>query len=115
GPFRWDSPSHHRRADENLGSVKDQARLIRQGSSEARQIRGSSVLCRVMRDRSPPGDLRHPTADRVVKMQLAWRGPCTTLMSVTEIPRAANAYPARWLLRSDCDWGDLGRDGPTGF
>src|SRR5262249_51139724 len=68
-----------------------------------------------MRDRSPPGDLRHPAADRGMKMQLAWRGRCITLMSVTEVWRAANAYPARWLLRSHVGWGDLGRAGPRGF
>ena len=48
-------------------------------------------------------------------MQLAWRVRCSTLMSVTEIRRAANAYPARWLLRSDVDWRDLVRYGPPGF
>jgi hypothetical protein len=50
-----------------------------------------------------------------MKMQLAWRVRCTTLMSVTEIRPAANAYPARWLLRSDVDWRDLVRYGPPGF
>src|SRR5215467_10070409 len=48
-------------------------------------------------------------------MQLAWRVRCTTLMSVTEIRPAANAYGARWLLRSDVDWWDLVRYGPPGF
>src|SRR6516225_3299270 len=68
-----------------------------------------------MRDRSPPGDLRHPTADRGMKMQLAWRVRCITLMSVMEIRPAANAYPAQWLLRSDVDWRDPVRYGPPGF
>ena len=50
-----------------------------------------------------------------MKMQLAWRVRCSTLMSVTEIRPAANAYPARWLLRSDVDWWDLVRYGPPGL
>jgi hypothetical protein len=68
-----------------------------------------------MRDSRPPGDLRHQAADRGMKMQLAWRVRCSTLMSVTEIRPAANADPARWLLRSDVDWWDLVRYGPPGF
>src|SRR5262249_58009046 len=80
-----------------------------------RLLGGTLVLCRVMRDRSLRGDLRPPTADRGMKMQLAWRVRCITLMSVTEIRPAANAYPARWLLRSDVDWRGLVRYGPPGF
>ena len=50
-----------------------------------------------------------------MKMQLAWRVRCSTLMSVTEIRPAANADPARWLLRSDVDWWDLVRYGLPGL
>jgi hypothetical protein len=40
---------------------------------------------------------------------------CTRLMRVTEIRPAADAGAAQWLLRSDVDWWDLVRYGPTGF
>ena len=40
---------------------------------------------------------------------------CTRLMRVTEIRPAADADAAQWLLRSDVDWWDLVRYGPTGF
>ena len=36
-------------------------------------------------------------------------------MRVTEIRPAADADAAQWLLRSDVDWWDLVRYGPTGF
>lgn len=35
--------------------------------------------------------------------------------AVTEVRPAANADPARWLLRPDVDWWDLVRYGPPGF
>ncbi len=34
---------------------------------------------------------------------------------VTEVRPAANADPARWLLRPNVDWRDLVRYGPPGF